>query len=445
MNDFKYHPIMTRLVACCLILTLLMPSNLLATSPAIPNIAAGGAILMDAKTGEVLFEKNASTRFYPASITKLMTTLLVLENLKPSDLVTFSEEAIHSIEPGSSSIGMRIGEQITVDQALHGLLLMSANEIANGLAEKVSGSITNFATLMTKRAHALGATHTQFVNPHGLHDENHYTTAYDMALIAKELITHDYFLEIMKDSIYEIPPTNKSQEVRPLSQHHDLMNPYRDSRLYRPEVTGGKTGYTNEARHTLVTTASKNNIDLIVVILQSEKPTLYEDTTKLLDFGFDSYHTVDLHGTDDVIETLPVYAIQSGQLFETATCDISVVNQQSILVPKDIKFREITTSIELPEHLELGIQSGDSVGKISYLANNKVLSSNDLIISEIDFNASPFTASEPQSTHPAFPTGFFIFLGVFILIAIIFIIILYRRHKRRFIRHKKLKFSKTLK
>ena len=117
-----------------------------------PQVEAQSAILMDAKTGEILFEKNSTLRQYPASITKLMTALLAIENLKPSDTITFSEDAIYGIEPDSSHIGMRVGEQITVDQALHGLLLMSANEVANGIAEKVSGSIENFAVAMTQKS-----------------------------------------------------------------------------------------------------------------------------------------------------------------------------------------------------------------------------------------------------------------------------------------------------
>ncbi len=445
MYYLNVKKIISKLMTYCLILTLLIPCRVLATAPSPPNIASSGAILMDAKTGEVLFDKNATTTFYPASITKLMTTLLVLENLNPTDTVTFSEEAIYSIEPGSSSIGMRIGEQITVDQALHGLLLMSANEIANGLAEKVSGSISSFASLMTKRAEELGATHTSFMNPHGLHDEAHYTTAYDMALITRELLTHEYFLELMKDSIFEIPATNKTQETRPLSQQHALMNPYRDSRLHRNDVTGGKTGYTNQARHTLVTTASKNDIDLIVVILQSDHATHYEDTTKLLDFGFNSYHSVNLHTPYDIVETLPVYAIQSGQLFETATCHLSVPTQESILVPKDVKFRELMTSLDLPDYLELDAKAGDTVGTIHYMANNKIVSSNSLVISDIVFNASPFTASEPQVNSPPFPLTFFITILVGIIVGVCCLIFLWRHLRRRRFRHKKLKFSKTLK
>lgn len=424
----------------------LFPTNLLAApSSDTLNIAAEGVVLMDAKTGEVLYEKNPHQRYYPASITKLMTALLAIENLKSTDIISFSEEAIHGVEPGSSSIGIRIGEQLTVDQALHGLLLMSANEISNGIAEKVSGSVDNFAITMTKRAHELGATNTQFANPHGLHDENHYTTAYDMALIMRELYDNEYFREIMSHPTYQIPETNKSNEIRYLSQEHKLMNELRDSRLYRPDVIGGKTGFTNEARHTLVTAASKNGIDLIVVILKGDSATMYKDTTTLLDYGFNSYQSLTLHTPNDIITTLPVYAVQSGKLFETAVCQVSVPSAQSILVPQDVKFREINTDLELPPYLELGATEGQVVGSIKYINNQQLLASNDLVVSHMEYTPSPFSATYPDQSNLSFPIGFFIVIGLIIVAIIVVIILIKNKYRRKRFKHKKLKFSKTIK
>lgn len=433
-----------------LILTLLfvntpLYSAELTQSSTAPTIGAESAILMDAKTGEVLFEKNSTLKQYPASITKLMTTLLAIENLKPSDVISFSEEAIYSIEPGSSSIGMRVGEQMTVDQALHGLLLMSANEVANGLAEKVSGSIDNFAITMTQKAESLGAKNTHFMNPHGLHDDNHYTTAYDMALIMRDLYNNEYFLEIMRDVTYEIPPTNKSSEKRPLAQQHKLMSPFRDSRLYRQDVIGGKTGYTDIARHTLVTAARQGDIDLIVVILKGDKQGMYEDTSKLLDYGFSNYETFDLLTQDEVISTLPIYSIKSGKLIEFATCDIVASTDQSVLINKDIKVRDLITNITLPDYLEMGVNPGDIVGSIEYIYNNKILARSDLKVAAFEYMASPYAANQPTKPLLTFPlSSFLILLGILVTICIILILLIKRKRKKRF-KHKKLKFSKTLK
>ena len=231
------------------------------------NIGAEAAILMDADSKTILYEKNVHEKLYPASITKLMTALLAIENLSP--------EAVNSIEFGSNHLWMVEGEQITVDEALHGLLLESANEVANGLGEAVSGSISGFANLMTERAKQLGALNTHFANPNGLHNEAHYTTAYDMALIASYLTKEDYFLQLMKDTKYQIPPTNKNKETRYLAQQHHMINPVRDPKVFREDVIGGKTGYTNEARQTLVTMARQGDTTLVVVILKAEKSNVY--------------------------------------------------------------------------------------------------------------------------------------------------------------------------
>ena len=411
----------------------------------IPSISAESAILIDAKTGEVLFEKNSTLKQYPASITKLMTALLAIENLKPTDVISFSEDAIYGIEPGSSHIGMRIGEQITVDQALHGLLLMSANEVANGLAEKVGGSIDNFATSMTQKAESLGAKNTHFVNPHGLHDDNHYTTAYDMALIMRALYNNEYFLEIMKDVTYEIPPTNKANEIRYLAQQHSLMSPFKNSRLYRQDVIGGKTGYTDMARHTLVTSARQGDIDLIAVILKGDKQGVYEDTIKLLNYGFNTYSTFNLLSQDEVVAQLPIYSIKSGKLIEFAKCDIIASTNESVLINKNIKTRNIVTNLNLPEYLEMGVAPGDVVGSIEYLHNNKILARSDLKVSNLNYTTSPYAANQPTKPTLTFPlSSFLILLGILIFICLLLLLLIKRKRKKRF-KHKKFKFSKTLK
>ncbi len=410
-----------------------------------PTIQAEGAILIDAKTGKILFEKNAHTPYYPASITKLMTTLLTIEALKPTQTITISEDAIHSIDAQSSSIGMRVGEQITVDQALRALLLMSDNHIANALAEAISSSTDAFAAQMTQKAQALGTTHTHFTNPHGLHDENHYTTAYDMALIVSALYDNPYFLEIMSEPVFEIPPTNKSSVARPLSQEHGLMNERRNSVLYRSDVIGGKTGFTNEARHTLVTVARQGDIDLIAVILKSEKSTLYDDTNALLDYGFNAYQTIDLHDTSSVLTSLPVYTIKSGELFEAAQADIAVFSDQSLLINKSIALTDISTNLHLPEYLDLGIQESGTVGTIDYIYDNEIIASNDLVIQNLTYQPAPFEASDPKETAFSLSVGMVIAcFGTLFLVVGLFSQLRYRYKRRRY-RHQKIHLSRKLK
>lgn len=209
-----------------------------------PTIQSEGAVVIDAATGTVLYGKNQNTRYYPASITKLMTALLVLENCQLGDTVTFSRTATENLESGAVSLKLTEGDKLTVEQCLYGLLLKSANEVANGLAEKVSGSVSGFAGLMNQKAAALGCTGTHFVNPNGLNDSNHYTTPYDMALIARAAFQNDTLRKIDTTLSYKFPATKNAGE-RTITMGHKMM--YSTDSRYYPGIIGGKTGYTSKA------------------------------------------------------------------------------------------------------------------------------------------------------------------------------------------------------
>lgn len=252
------------------------------TTPARPEIQAQGAVLMDASTGALLYEKNPDTRYYPASITKLMTALIVVERCNLDDTVTFSTTATTNLEAGSVSLNITAGDKLTVRQSLYALLLKSANEVANGLAEHVGGSVSGFAKLMNEKAKSLGCTNTNFTNPHGLNDSNHYTTARDMALIARAAFQNETLRKINTTLSYQIPATQKAA-ARTITMGHKMMYPS-DARYYEG-IIGGKTGYTSLAGNTLVTGAERNGVRLIAVIMKS-KSTQYTDTKALLDYGF---------------------------------------------------------------------------------------------------------------------------------------------------------------
>jgi D-alanyl-D-alanine carboxypeptidase (penicillin-binding protein 5/6) len=247
-----------------------------------PEIQSEGAVLMDASTGALLFSKNGETRYYPASVTKLMTALLVAEKSNLSETVTFSKTATTNLESGAVTLGLTEGDKLTVEQSLYGLMLKSANEVANGLAEHVSGSVSAFSALMNARAKELGCTGTNFVNPNGLNSSSHYTTPHDMALIARAAFQNDTVRKVSSTLSYQIPATKKAS-ARTVTMGHKMVNPG-DSRYY-PGVIGGKTGYTSLAGNTLVTCVEKNGVRLIAVIMKS-KSTHYEDTKSLLDYGF---------------------------------------------------------------------------------------------------------------------------------------------------------------
>ena len=247
-----------------------------------PEIQAQGAVLMDAATGNLLYSKEAETKFYPASITKLMTALLVAEKCSLDDTVTFSKTAVTNLESGAVTLGLVEGDKLTVRQSLYGLLLKSANEVANGLAEHTAGSISKFADMMNARAKELGCTNTNFVNPNGLNNSNHYTTPHDMALIARAAFQNGTVSKIASTLSYQIPATQKAA-ARSISLGHKMLYP-NDARYYQG-VIGGKTGYTSLAGNTLVTCAERDGVRLIAVIMKS-KSTQYTDTSALLDYGF---------------------------------------------------------------------------------------------------------------------------------------------------------------
>lgn len=255
-----------------------------------PLVEAEAAIVLDLDTEAVLYAKNVDEELYPASITKMMTGLLACESLEENTSFAMSEAAAYGIEPGSSSIYGDVDEVFTVEQALMGLMLESANEMALALGEQVSGSVKKFVELMNQRARELTCTHTHFNNPNGLPDETHYTSARDMAKICRAAWQNRTFRRYFTTDYYEIPPTNVMKETRYMLNHHRMM-PGRDYAY--DGVQGGKTGYTDDAGNTLVTFASKNKINVVAVVLGSIGGA-YTDTAALLDYCFGSFERMNM-------------------------------------------------------------------------------------------------------------------------------------------------------
>lgn len=258
-----------------------------------PQIEGESAILVDMLSGTVLYSKNADKTQYPASITKIMTGLLGCENLDLSAKFTMTESAARSItESNSSSIYADTGEEFTVEQALMAVMLQSANEMTLAVAELTSGSTKKFVEQMNLKARQLGCTNTHFNNPNGLPDETHYTTAADMAKIARAAWFNFTFRKFVTTGYYEIPPTNKFAETRYLLNHHKMMS----GQTYAYDgVLGGKTGYTEAAGNTLVTYAKNDNTYLVAVVMQSVNGA-YSDTKALLDYGFNNFSRSKIKG-----------------------------------------------------------------------------------------------------------------------------------------------------
>ena len=259
-------------------------TDTLANWPQGPAIYAESGTLVDLDTQEILYSKNIDKQLYPASITKVMTTLVAIESSSPEEPVTFSQHALDSIEWDSSNIGCRLNETLTMEQCWYAMMLNSANEVCCGVAEHISGSIEAFVEKMNQKAAELGCTNTHFSNPNGLPDETHYTTAHDMALIANAAYQNETFRQVFSTRQYEIPPTPQYTETRYLYNHHKMMQP--DTEYYYEGCLGGKTGYTETALNTLVTIASRNGKNLLCVTMRTQGRQVYTDTASLFDYGF---------------------------------------------------------------------------------------------------------------------------------------------------------------
>lgn len=277
-----------------------------------------GYALMEVTTGEVITSKNANEKYFPASVTKVMTALLVLENCPNlQEIITFTASGVDvALISSTLTPKAEIGEMMTIEDALHGLMLASGNECAKTLAEHVSGSEAEFVKLMNKKALEIGATNTNFVNAHGLHDENHYTTPYDLGLIFIEALSNEDFVEIASCAQYTIPKTNK-YEARNLTMGHRMVN----KTISYPGAYAGKTGYTVEAGRTLVTAAKRinkitNQVDhLVAVVMKSDEACFYTDTMLMMEHGFEMLQGESC-GVEWVEKEETVYAIENVRMRE---------------------------------------------------------------------------------------------------------------------------------
>ena len=247
------------------------------------SVQAESGIVIDADTGTVLWGQNIHNQYFPASITKIMTALIVIEKCSLDETVTFSHNAVFNVEAGSSNAGINEGDKLSVKDCLYALLLKSANESANALAEHVAGSTEAFAEMMNAKAKELGCTDTHFANPSGLNNPEHYTSTYDMALIARAAFLNPTFEEIDSTTYYKLPPNSITPEGLTIYPGHKMLK--KSTPYYYPGIVGGKTGYTTLAGNTLVTCAERDGVRLIAVIMKS-KSTQYTDTSALLDYGF---------------------------------------------------------------------------------------------------------------------------------------------------------------
>ena len=335
---------------------------------------AKSCILMDAKSDKILYAKNAYEKMNPASTTKLMTAILTLENCKLTDIATVSHNAIFSIPVGYSHSSLKEGEELTIEQLLNVLLIPSANDAAVVLAEHISGSVENFSKLMNQKATQIGCKSTNFVNPNGIHNNNHYSTAYDLALIGKYAMKFPDIKRIAMVRQYSLPTTNKYNKTdRIFNATNALINPA--SKYYYEYATGLKTGYTDYAGSCIVSSAKKGNIELIEVVLNANSiAERYSDCKTMFNYGFNNYIYKKLQTSGNIIKTVDIENATN----ETKKLEISVRDDISVLMSANVNTENITPNIELKENLVAPIEENSVIGKITYTIDGKNYSS-DLV------------------------------------------------------------------
>lgn len=332
-------------------------SNEIENWPTGPVVGAESAILMDANTGVILYAKNIHKKLYPASTTKILTCLIAIERGNLDDMVPFSHEAVFSVPVGASNMGMDVGESITLEQSLYGILVGSANEVANAVGEYISGSLDDFVDLMNERAKEIGCIDSHFMNTNGLHDENHYTSAYDLALISSHFFQNEMLCKIGNTPRYHFEPSDTQPDDFYLNNKHKLIN----GEVPCEGILGGKTGYTDEARQTLVSCAEQNGMKLICVVFKEESPNQFTDTMELFDYGFNNFQIMNISENEDKYQMEVSGFLQTGNdIFGSSKPILSIDTDSYVIIPNTITFNDLDSEIDY------SASSENRIAKINY-------------------------------------------------------------------------------
>lgn len=354
--------------------------------PANVSIEAEGGIVMDADTGTVLYGRNIHVAYFPASITKILTALIVLEECEMDEIVTFSHNAVYNVEANSTSAGLDEGDTLSVKDCLYALLLKSANEVANALAEHVAGTTEEFAVMMNEKAKSLGCVDSNFSNPSGLNHPEQYTSAYDMAMIAKAALANEAFVEIDSTLYYDLPITKRNPEGARVYPGHKMIK--KNAAEYYPGAFGGKTGYTSLAGNTLVTYAKRDGMTLITVILNGHQ-THYTDTKKLLDFGFENFQTVVAADYDNTYTSIDNDMTIAG-LSASDLAGLELDKSSKVTLPKNLDFTAVSSSISYDLS---DADPADAIAKIQYSFDERKIGATYLSVKSADTSVSNIPAT----------------------------------------------------
>ena len=338
-----------------------------------PKIGAEGAILIEANTGTILYAKNPNEKLFPASTTKIMTCLVAVENASLDDIVHVNQSAIDANASDGSNMGLYAGEELTLEEVLYGILINSANEGCNAVAEHIAGSLDGYVDMMNAKADSLGLTNTHFVSTNGLHDENHYTSAYDLSRIGVEFFKHDILCKMSSTSRYVIDETSSHREHY-LNSHNKLLPGADYEYKY---LVGSKTGFTSHSRQTLVSCAEKDGMKLICVIMKEESPYKFEDTVNLFNYGFDNFTNYNVYSNDKryQIGNYDYFQYEDGYFGNTMPL-VEMDKNDCITLPNTIEISDVDSSIVY------GDTSSDNFASVEYTYQGQHLGSVSLSYSD---------------------------------------------------------------
>lgn len=331
------------------------------------NLNSEAAILVEVSTGRIIYEKNSTKQMYPASTTKVLTAILVIENCELDEIVTVRESALSNIPSGYVTCNLQVGEQLSVKDLLYALMIPSANDAAYVLAEYVAGSVEDFSVMMNDKARQLGCKTTHFVNPNGIHEDSHYSTAYDLYLIADYAMKNEFFRNLVATTEYTLPATEKyPNEDRILKTTNELLNENSRKYFYKNAI-GIKTGYTSKAGNCLIGGASRDGLEFIAVVLNGGTTneglnSRYVDSKKLFEYAYDNFTLTKIIEKGSVVQTLEI----ENATKETKHLDLVIDETITVVNNKSIDMNSVIPEITLREVLEAPIAAGEEIGTIKY-------------------------------------------------------------------------------
>jgi len=391
----KLNKILVMCICFVLLAGITIAADPIETDDTDPIDAHGGlalesdfSVVIDARTGHVIYGVGIHSRAYPASMTKVMTALMLLESGLPMDeQLIHTPRSINTVVPWHSHVYYLV-DFVTVEQALYTMMLWSANDVSNAVAEHLGGTLENFAVMMTARAHELGAVNTNFTNAHGLWEENHYTTPYDMALIMREAITHERFVEVISTRRFMMESLDDPEEFHMRDNTNSAIHPA--SANFNPDIVGGKTGFTNVSLQTLVSYGARRDMRLISVIMRAEQRDVrYSDTRLLMDYGFEQFRQHTLFSARDFAAAVDLSQRTDDGVLVIGEMPLTAVYDLVLPLPIGFDAAAVTTRTVLPDRIAVPVAEGFAVGQVIVEFDGQIVGTIDLLTTSAHDGLTP--------------------------------------------------------